>query len=76
MNYAKQGDKILDTHLGSGSSRIAAYKMGFDFTGYELDTDYFNNQNKRFEYQRQQLDQFRSFTEATKTQDNQIEIEI
>ena len=31
-NYAKQGDKILDTHLGSGSSRIAAYEMGFDFT--------------------------------------------
>jgi site-specific DNA-methyltransferase (adenine-specific) len=35
-NYAKQGDKILDTHLGSGSSRIAAYEMGFDFTAFEL----------------------------------------
>lgn len=33
QNYAKQGDKILDTHLGSGSSRIAAYDLGFDFTG-------------------------------------------
>jgi site-specific DNA-methyltransferase (adenine-specific) len=47
-NYAKQGDKILDTHLGSGSSRIAAYDMGFDFWGYELDTEYFEAQEKRF----------------------------
>lgn len=46
--YAKEGDKILDTHLGSGSSRIAAYDMGFDFTGYELDKDYFDAQEKRF----------------------------
>jgi len=47
-NYAKQGDTILDTHLGSGSSRIAAYDLGFDFTGYELDKDYFEAQEKRF----------------------------
>ena len=47
-NYAKQGDLILDTHLGSGSSRIAAYDMGFDFVGYELDTEYFDAMNKRF----------------------------
>lgn len=47
-NYAKPGDKILDTHLGSGSSRIAAYKMGFDFWGYEIDKDYFDEQEKRF----------------------------
>lgn len=47
-NYAKQGDRILDTHLGSGSSRIAAYDMGFDFVGYELDTEYFDAMNKRF----------------------------
>lgn len=40
-NYAKHGDKILDTHLGSGSSRIAAWDMGFDFWCYELDPDYF-----------------------------------
>jgi site-specific DNA-methyltransferase (adenine-specific) len=46
--YAKQGDKILDTHLGSGSSRIAAYDMGFHFVGYELDKDYFDAQEKRF----------------------------
>ena len=48
QNYAKAGDTILDTHLGSGSSRIAAYEMGFDFTGIELDKDYFDASNKRF----------------------------
>lgn len=47
-NYAKPGDRILDTHLGSGSSRIAAYDLGFDFVGYELDRDYFEAQEKRF----------------------------
>ena len=47
-NYAKQGDKILDTHLGSRSSRIAAYEMGFDFTAFELDVDYFEAQEKRY----------------------------
>lgn len=40
--------KILDTHLGSGSSRIAAYKLGFDFYGCEIDKDYFEAQEKRF----------------------------
>lgn len=48
LQYAKPGDKILDTHLGSGSSRIAAYKLGFDFYGCELDKDYFEAQEKRF----------------------------
>lgn len=47
-NYAKEGDKIIDTHLGSGSSRIAAWDMGFDFWGYELDAEYFEAQEKRF----------------------------
>jgi site-specific DNA-methyltransferase (adenine-specific) len=47
-NYAQPGDTILDTHLGSGSSRIAAHQMGFDFTGYELDPEYFADQEKRF----------------------------
>ena len=46
--YAKQGDKILDTHLGSGSSRIAAYDAGFDFVGLEIDKDYFDKQEERF----------------------------
>ena len=53
-NYAKPNDKILDTHLGSGSSRIAADMEGYDFTGYELDKDYFNASCKRFnEYKMQ-----------------------
>lgn len=47
-NYAEPGMKILDTHLGSGSSRIAAHDMGFDFWGYELDPEYFAAQEKRF----------------------------
>lgn len=46
--FAKPGNRILDTHLGSGSSRIAAYKMGFDFWGTEIDEEYFNMQEKRF----------------------------
>lgn len=46
--YAKQGWKILDTHLGSGSSRIAAFSLGFDFWGYEIDAEYFEDQEKRF----------------------------
>lgn len=47
-NYAKPGDKILDTHLGSGSSRISAYKMGFDFYATEIDKEYFEAQDRRF----------------------------
>lgn len=48
-NYAKPGDKILDTHMGSQSSRIAAFDMGFDYTGFEIDPDYFEAGCKRFE---------------------------
>lgn len=55
QNYAKTGDRILDTHLGSGSSRIAAAEMGFDFTGYEIDKDYFEAQEKRFNQYKSQL---------------------
>ena len=47
-NYAKENDKILDTHMGSQSSRIAAYQMGFDYWGCEIDQDYFNDGCKRF----------------------------
>lgn len=46
--FAKPGDKVLDTHLGSGSSRIAAYNAGLDFTGYEIDKEYFKAQEDRF----------------------------
>lgn len=48
-NFAKEGDTILDTHLGSGSSRIAAYKMGFDFVGCEIDKAYFEKSCERFD---------------------------
>lgn len=54
QNYAKKGDKILDTHMGSQSSRIAAYDMGFDYYGCELDKEYFEAGNKRFELFKQQ----------------------
>jgi site-specific DNA-methyltransferase (adenine-specific) len=58
MKYAKEGDKIIDTHLGSGSSRIASYNLGFDFTACELDTEYFEAQEKRF---KQHISQQRLF---------------
>jgi len=48
-NYAKEGDRILDTHLGSGSSAIAAHYGGFDFVGTELDPDYYAAAKARFE---------------------------
>lgn len=41
MNYANNGDRILDTHLGSGSSAIAAYDLGFEFVGIEIDKEYY-----------------------------------
>ena len=47
-NFAKPGDKILDTHLGSGSSRIAAYRAGLDFYGCEIDREYFEAEEERF----------------------------
>ncbi len=46
--YAKPNDLILDTHLGSGSSRIACHKAGLQFTGFEIDKDYYEAQEKRF----------------------------
>uniref|UniRef100_A0A6M3KAT9 Putative methyltransferase n=1 Tax=viral metagenome TaxID=1070528 RepID=A0A6M3KAT9_9ZZZZ len=57
-NYAKEGDKIIDTHLGSGSSRIACHEGGFDFVGYEIDIDYFDTSVKRFENYKLQLKLF------------------
>jgi len=55
MNYAKEGDKILDTHLGSGSIAIACHNLGFDLTACELDKDYFEAAMKRLkQHQAQQ----------------------
>lgn len=56
--YAKQGDKILDTHLGSGSSRISAYDAGLDFVGCEIDPDYFKAQEERYQAHIAQLNLF------------------
>lgn len=55
MNYAKEGDKILDTHLGSGSIAIACHNLGFDLTGYEIDEDYFSAAVKRYQQHKNQL---------------------
>lgn len=52
--YAKPGMKILDTHLGSGSSRIAAWDMGIDFVGTEIDPEYFRLEEERFKKHIQQ----------------------
>lgn len=57
-NFAKKGDKILDTHLGSGSSRIACYDMGFDFVGCEIDKEYFDKQEDRFKTHTAQIELF------------------
>ena len=57
-NYAKEGYKILDTHLGSGSITIACYDMGYDLTGYEIDKDYYDAAVKRLENHKKQLTMF------------------
>jgi len=58
MNYAKDGDKILDTHLGSGSIAIACDNLGYDLTGYELDKDYFEAATKRLKQHQSQIRMF------------------
>lgn len=58
MNYAKEGDKILDTHLGSGSIAIACHNLGYDLEGYELDKDYYIAAKKRLEEHQAQLRMF------------------
>jgi site-specific DNA-methyltransferase (adenine-specific) len=54
-NYAKPGDKILDTHLGSGSIAIACHNLDYDLTGYEIDKDYYDAAVKRLEQHKRQL---------------------
>ena len=58
LNYAKPGDKILDTHVGSASSLIACYEMGFDFLGFELDKNMFELASKRLSDSMNQLNLF------------------
>ena len=58
QRYAKENDKILDTHLGSGSIAIACHNLGFDLTACELDKDYYNSAMKRIEQHKQQIRMF------------------
>ena len=58
MNYAKEGDKILDTHLGSGSIAIACHNLKYDLTACELDKEYFDSAMKRIKRHQQQIQMF------------------
>jgi len=58
MNYAKEGDKILDTHLGSGSIALACHNLGYNLTACELDKDYYDAAIKRLKQHQQQLTMF------------------
>ena len=58
MNYANEGDKILDTHLGSASIAIACHNLGYDLEGYELDEEYYNAAVKRYNNYIAQLKMF------------------
>lgn len=73
QKYAKPGWKILDTHLGSGSHRLAAYDMGFDFYGCELDPVHFAKQETRFaEYLKKEKAKPALFTGRVKTEQIQL----
>jgi len=58
MNYAKEGDKILDTHLGSGSIAVACHNLKYDLTACELDKEYFDAAMKRLKRHQQQIQMF------------------
>ena len=58
LNYAKEGNKILDTHLGSGSIALACHNLKYDLTACELDTEYYNAAMKRLKEHQQQLTMF------------------
>ena len=58
MNYAEEGNKILDTHLGSGSIALACHNLGFDLTACELDKEYYEKAMKRIQEHQQQIRMF------------------
>jgi site-specific DNA-methyltransferase (adenine-specific) len=58
LKFAKQGYKILDTHVGSASSLIACYDMGFDFMGFEIDKEYYDEAQKRMDEVMAQISMF------------------
>ena len=59
QNYAKPGDLILDSHVGSGSSLVACIMEGFDYIGYEIDKEYYDGAMKRIKAERQKIDLFK-----------------
>ncbi len=63
-NYAKPGDRILDTHFGSLSIGVACIDMGFDLVAYEIDEDYFNSAIRRLKNHIRQLNMFQSLPEV------------
>ena len=63
-HYAQKGDKVLDTHLGSGSGGIAAYEAGLDFIGFEIDPEYYRAQEERFQEHIAQLSLFHQWQEV------------
>lgn len=71
-NYAKQGDKILDTHMGSGSSIIACIDMNFEYMAFEIDKDYYEAANERIEAHKAQGNLFRTHKPAFDTQTKEI----
>ena len=74
-NYAKQGQRILDTHLGGGSSAIAANELGFEFVGIELDADYYAAACKRIEQAYAQPRLFNDAKPATAMQSEMLSME-
>ena len=58
-NYAKDGDTIFDPMAGSFSSRIAAYRLGYDYVGCEIDKNFFDKAEERFKQETSQLSLFK-----------------
>jgi len=72
-NYAKQGDKILDTHVGSASSLIACHNLGFQYVGFEIDKDYYDQSLERLNRYKSQI----SLMDIVPKEDNkQIGMEV
>ena len=72
-NYAKQGDKILDTHVGSASSLIACHNLGFQYVGFEIDKDYYDKSLERLNGYKSQV----SLMDIVPKEDNkQIGMEV
>lgn len=74
--FAKKGDRILDTHVGSASSLIACHKMGFQYVGFELDKYYYDLSNKRLEQEKAQMSLFDFMGGGIGTEARQSEIDL